>query len=126
MTIKISHDANQPTAAVELMISRGLADYDLEEVEMPVPRDVDPILASQGFIDLLDEARGILEGTLASSGLEIAQLTGAICPDGNVYRPGIWLVLREATPTADHAMSEGARKRVAAVAEDLCARLGLS
>ena len=60
-----------------------------------MPREVDPMLASQGFKDLLDEARSILEEALDATGRKIAQLTGAICPEGTVYGPGIWLVLRE-------------------------------
>ncbi len=126
MVAKITHDANGPTAGVELPITRPLPDYDLLEVEAHVPRDVDPILASQGFKDLLDEARVILESALAGSGLEIAQLTGAICHEGGVYRPGVWLVLREQRADASRTMSPEARARVAAVAEDLRTRLGLS
>ena len=126
MAVKIAHDSDAPTAAIELMITRPLADYALMEVEAPVPRDVDPVLASQGFKDLLDEARGILDQALAGTGLEIAQLTGAICADSGVFRLGIWLVLREAGAEAGQAMSTAARTRVAAVAEDLCTRLGLS
>jgi hypothetical protein len=125
MAIKIEHDASAPTAAVELPLKQPLPDFDLEEVEAPVPRDVDPMLASQGFKDLLDEARSILEEALDATGLEIAQLTGAICPEGAVYRPGIWLVLRESGARAGQAMSAAARARVAAVAEDLRTRLDL-
>jgi hypothetical protein len=124
MGIKISHDAAAPNASVELMITRPLPDYDLDEVEAPVPRDVDPMLASQGFKDLLDEARGILDHELAGSGLEIAQLTGAICHDKSVHRPGIWLVLRERGATKE--MSPAARQRVAAVAETIRETLQLS
>lgn len=130
MAIKIAHDANAPTATVELMITRPLPDFDLEEVEAPMPRDVDPMLASQGFKDLLDEARAILDRALPSHGLEIAQLTGAICADAGVFRPGIWLVLREkgreTQAPASQPMSAPARSRVAAIAQDLCSRLGLS
>ncbi|HJY87791.1 MAG TPA: hypothetical protein VKE24_13230 [Candidatus Acidoferrales bacterium] len=125
MAIKIEHDRSAPTAAVELPLKHPLPDFDLEEVEAPVPRDVDPMLASQGFKDLLDEARSILEEALDATGLEIAQLTGAICPEGAVYRPGIWLVLRESGAQGGQGMSAGARARVAAVAEDLRSRLGL-
>jgi hypothetical protein len=124
MAIKISHDAGAPTASVELMITQPLPDYDLDEVEAPIPRDVDPMLASQGFKDLLDEARGILERELAGSGLEIAQLTGAICHDGGVHRPGIWLVLRERG--AGKEMSSTGRERVAKIAESLRKNLQLS
>ncbi len=126
MAIKISPDANEPTAAVELMITRPLPDYDLEKTEARVPRDIDGILVTQGFKDLIDDARGILDGAVAGKGLEIAQLTGAICPDGGIFRPGIWFVLREATGRAGQAMSAEARTRVAAIAEDLRTRLALS
>jgi hypothetical protein len=125
MTIKIAHDTGAPTASVELMIDRPLPDYDLEKIEAAVPREVDPILASQGFKDLLDEVRGILERELAGSGLEVAQLTGAICHDKNVHRPGIWLVVRE-SGTLAREMSPAARERVAVAAESLRRTLQLS
>jgi hypothetical protein len=124
MGIKISHDAAAPNASVELMITRPLPDYDLDEVEAPVPRDVDPMLASQGFKDLLDEVRTILERELAGSGLEIAQLTGAICHDKNVHRPGVWVVLRDRGTAKE--MSSAARERVAAVAQTIRQTLQLS
>jgi len=124
MTIKISHDAGAPTASIELMITQPLPDYDLDEVEAPVPREVDPMLASQGFKDLLDEVHGILDRELAGSGLEIAQLTGAICHDKGVHRPGIWFVLREGGGAKE--MSAGAHERVAAVAETIRRSLQLS
>src|SRR6266852_1170115 len=126
MSVNISDDAKAATGAVERPISGSRPDYDLIKVEVGVPRDRDPILASQGFKDLLDEARSILDLVLAGSGLEITQLTGAICVDGGVYRPGIWLVLHEASPAAGQTMSEEARKCVAAAVEDLRTRLGLS
>jgi hypothetical protein len=125
MEIKISHDTNAPTASVELMITQPLEDFDLTEVEAPVPRDVDPMLASQGFKDLLDEARAILEREFAGNGVGITQLTGAICHDRNVHRPGIWLVVREAN-AAGREMSATARTRVAAAAEAVRANLQLS
>jgi len=124
MSLKISHDAGAPAASIELMIMHPLPDYDLDEVEALVPRDVDPMLASQGFKDLLDEVRTILERELAGTGLEIAQLTGAICHDKGVHRPGVWLVLRERTAAKE--MSAAARERVAAVAESIRETLQLS
>ncbi len=124
MSIKIAHDPGAPTASIELMITRPLPDYDLEEVEARIPRDVDPILASQGFKDLLDEVRSILDRELSGGSLEIAQLTGAICRDANVHRPGIWLVLRESGLA--HEMSPAARQRVAAIAETVRRNLQLS
>ncbi|HKV26792.1 MAG TPA: hypothetical protein VJN90_00795 [Candidatus Acidoferrales bacterium] len=125
MAIKITHDVDAPTASVELTITQSLDDFDLTEIVAPIPRDIDPILASQGFKDLLDEARAILEREFLGTGLEIAQLTGAICRDGSVYRPGIWLVVREPNAVAKE-MSPAARSRIAAAAEALRASLHLS
>jgi hypothetical protein len=123
MTIKIAYDKAAPTSSIELMITKPLPDYDLDDVEAPIPRDVDPMLASQGFKDLLDEVRTILDREL-SGALEIAQLTGAICHDKEIYRPGIWLVLRERS--ANGEMSVDARQRVASIAETLRHDLQLS
>jgi hypothetical protein len=123
--MKISQDAAAPTAAVEIMIVRPLEDYDLMDIEATVPRDVDPMLASQGFKDLLDEARAILGAELASSGLEVAQLTGAICKAGESFRPGIWLVLRESGAAENAAMSRAAAERARGIAETLEKKLRL-
>ena len=125
MAIKITHDANAATASVELTITQPLDDFDLTQVEAPIPRDIDPILASQGFKDLLDEARAILEREFMGSNLEITQLTGAICKDGAVYHPGIWLVLRDVS-AAGKEMSPTSRTRIAVVAETLRSTLHLS
>lgn len=125
MTIKITHDANAATASVELTITQPLDDFDLTEIAAPIPRDIDPILASQGFKDLLDEARAILEREFMGSNLSIAQLTGAICKDGAVYHPGIWLVVREAN-AAGKEMSPTSRARIASVAESVRSTLQLS
>jgi hypothetical protein len=126
MPIKISHDSAAPAASVEIMIAEPLPDYDLLEVEAPIPRDVDPMLASQGFKDLLDEARTFLDAELAGGGLEIAQLTGAICHHQNIHRPGIWVVLREHGAARNQPMSDSARKRVAEIASKLLNVLQLS
>lgn len=124
MSITIRFDKDAPTASAEIMIKNPLSDYDLEDVEAQIPRDVDPMLASQGFKDLLDEVRGILRRELEGSNLEIVQLTGAICHDVNVYRPGVWLVLRERGVNGD--MSEAGREHITAVAEKLREDLNLS
>jgi len=125
MTTRIQADANAPSVSVEIPIHQPLPDYDLEEVEAPIPRDVDPMLASQGFLDLLDEARGILKSALAPTGLELVQLTGAICGKAGLHRPGLWLVFRESGAAAGKPMSAAAQQRVAAVAEQLRAQLHL-
>jgi len=106
------------------MITHPLPDYDLEEVEAPIPRDVDPMLASQGFKDLLDETRTLLDRELPAANLEIAQVTGAICHDKSVHRPGIWLVLRERNSNIE--MSAAATQQVARIAETIRATFNLS
>jgi hypothetical protein len=126
MSIRIEHDAKAPNAAIELTILQPLPDYDLDEVEASIPRDVDPMLASQGFHDLLDEARAILAAVLPGTNLEVGQLTGAICSEGGVHRPGIWLVLREIGAPRDAAMSAAAKAQVATLAANLRTRLQLA
>lgn len=124
MGIKITQDAGAPSASIELMITHPLPDYDLGEVSAPIPRDVDPMLASQGFKDLLDEIRTTLDRELSGSKLEITQLTGAISHDQAVYHPGIWVVLRERDAAKE--MSAEARQRVTAIAEKLRGTFDLS
>jgi hypothetical protein len=126
MPVKISYDVGAPTASVEIMLTEPLSDYDLLEVEAPIPRDVDPMLASQGFQDLLDEVRSFFNVGLAGSNLEIAQLTGAICHDRKVHRPGVWLVLRERDVAGGRPMSDAARPRVTEVAANLVKHLQLA
>jgi hypothetical protein len=126
MAIRLLPDEHAPTVAIELTLMRPLPDYDIEEVERPTPRDVDEILVSQGFRDLVDDARAALGPLLDGTGLEIAQLTGAIARGEEVHRPGLWLVLRETGAPADRPMSSAARERAAAVANDLRHRLHLS
>ncbi|HEY4878306.1 MAG TPA: hypothetical protein VIH97_04230 [Candidatus Acidoferrales bacterium] len=121
---KISFDAGVPTASIELMLTKPQPDYDLLEVEAPVPRDVDPMLASQGFLDLLDEVRAVLHREAAAHNLEVVQITGAICHDGAVHRPGIWIVLREKGQTKE--MSPEARENVAKIAESILCTFFLS
>jgi hypothetical protein len=124
MSITIRFDKGEPTASAEFMIENPLPDYDLEDTEAPVPRDVDPMLASQGFKDLIDEVRAILQREPVGVDFELVQLTGAICHTVNVYRPGIWLVMREKGANGD--MSEAARERFTAVAEKIREDLKLS
>ena len=125
MSIRVEHDAKAPSAAIELTIRQPLPDYDLEEVEALEPREVDPMLASQGFHDLLDEMRTILKSALPQAGFEMVQLTGAICSDKHVHRPGIWLVVRESGAAAGGPMSATGKARVEKLAGDLDSRLQL-
>src|SRR3979411_485644 len=65
MSIRISPDANRPSATIEIPLENPLPDYDLVQLEQPQPGDVDAVLVSQGFRDLVDDARGVLMDLLA-------------------------------------------------------------
>jgi len=62
---------------------------------------------------------------LAGGSLEIAQLTGAICHEGHVHRPGVWLLLRESGAPDHKPMSEEAQAKVESLAETLRETLGI-
>jgi hypothetical protein len=146
MPIRIVPDQGQPSASIEIPLEKPLPDYDLEQLEQPTPRDVDRILVSQGFRDLVDDARGVLMGILANPPvgresplitnldvthlvahpLEITQLTGAICPDDDeVYRPGLWIVLRDTSAPAKQSLPQITIDRISAAAHELARRLQL-
>ncbi len=126
MSLKIQVDGHAPTIAVELPLARPLADYDIEQVEKDSTREVDEILVSQGFQDLVDDARTALKSLLEGSALELAQLTGQICKEGERYRPGLWLVLRERGAADAKPASEAARAQAARIADALRERLQLA
>jgi hypothetical protein len=127
MPVRLSPDENQPSVAVEIPLARPLPDYDLDQLEQPTPRDVDAILVSQGFRDLVDDTRGVLMDLLSNSSLEITQLTGAICPgDDAVYRPGLWIVLRDTHATPKQSLPPATQERVASIAAQLVTRLQLA
>ena len=106
---------------------KPLPDYDLHQLEQPTPRDIDAILVSQGFRDLVDDARGVLTDLISGTGLEIAQFTGAICPDDEeTYRPGLWIVLRDANTAHGHELTSDSRARISAIATELVNRLQLA
>jgi hypothetical protein len=126
MSIRIVPDENQPSASIEIPLAKPLPDYDLDQLEQPTPRDVDGILVSQGFRDLVDDARGVLTDILHDSGLEIAQLTGAICPgDDEVYHPGLWIVLHDPHATPKTTLPAATQERIASFADEFVKRLQL-
>ena len=127
MAIRIAADKDQPSATIEIPLEKALPDYDLNQLEHPTPRDVDAILVSQGFRDLVDDARGILMELLSGTSLELAQFTGAICPgEDETYRPGLWIVLRDKNSAQGLELSSHSRTRICAVAENLVKRLQLA
>ncbi len=126
MAIRIVPDAGKPSAAIEIPLEKALADYDLEQMEQPTPRDVDGILVSQGFRDLVDDARGVLMELLGNTGLSIAQLTGAICPgDDEVYRPGLWIVVKRDRGNESQGLDSTTLMSIQRAAGDLVRRLNL-
>src|ERR1700747_287647 len=126
MSMRIVADKNQPSAAIEIPLAKPLPDYDLHQLEQPTPRDVDAILVSQGFRDLVDDARGVLTELLNATRLELAQFTGAICPgDDETYRPGLWIVLRDKNSAPGRGLSLDSRTGISAIAQELLTRLQL-
>ena len=126
MAIRIVPDKNKPSAAIEIPLENALPDYDLQQMEQPTPRDVDGILVSQGFRDLVDDARGVLTDILSGSGLEIAQFTGAICPgDDEVYRPGLWIVVKNAHEPASNGLEGASLLKIQSAAGELVRRMSL-
>ena len=147
MSIRIIPDQGQPSAAIEISLSAPLPDYDLLQLDQPTPRDVDAVLVSQGFRDLVDDARGVLMDLLAHppfqanspehanldfthsppQALELTQLTGAICPgDDEVYRPGLWIVIRDPHAKPKTTLPAATQERIAAIAAELAKRLALA
>jgi hypothetical protein len=151
MSIRLIPDDDKPYTAIEIALEAPLPDYDIHDIEQPTPRDVDGILVSQGFRDLVDDARGILlelmaappdiagiepgESPLAPLNitdhdpchLELVQLTGAICPgkEDDVYRPGLWIVIRDTRCKPGEPLPQTARDRIEQIARRLMKRLEL-
>lgn len=145
--MRIIPDENEPSAAIEIPLEKPLPDYDLGDLEQPTPRHIDAILVTQGFRDLVDDARGVLTElicaplpshhagtdlldiglTQPAQPLEIMQLTGAICPDEEeTYRPGLWIVLLDPAAPSKFPLSEPALHRISAIAAELVKRLQLA
>jgi hypothetical protein len=123
--MRIIPDNDQPSAAIEIPLEHALPDYDLEDLEQPTPRDVDGILVSQGFRDLVDDAHGVLKDILSGTSLEVTQLTGAICPgDEGVYRPGLWIVLRDICAEKRAALPPETQRRVSEIAGKFVEHMG--
>jgi hypothetical protein len=148
MPLKIIPDADKPSVSIEIPLEKSLPDYDLVDLEQPTPRDVDSVLVSQGFRDLVDDARGVLleilcahHKTIAEESrdltdleltpeiphpMEITQLTGAICTQDEIYRPGLWIVLKDNHVRPNQGLSPALVERVKHLAEELVRRLDLA
>jgi hypothetical protein len=148
MPLRIIPDANKPSVAIEIPLEKSLPDYDLVDLEQSTPRDVDGVLVSQGFRDLVDDARGVLleilcqhHKTIAEESreltdleltpetphpMEITQLTGAICTQEESYRPGLWIVLKDNHVPPNQGLSPALLERVRHFAEELVRRMDLA
>ena len=147
MPLKVIPDTDKPFISIEIPLEKSLPDYDLHDLEKSTPRDVDAVLVTQGFRDLVDDARGVLleilcehrktivgqsthltdlELTPDVPPLEIMQLTGAICTQDEVYRPGLWIVLRDNQVPQYQPPSPVLVERVKRYAGELVRRMDLA
>jgi len=143
MDFRLAPDKNQPAVAIEIPLQNPLPDYDLDDLEQPTPRDIDGILVTQGFRDLVDDARGILTELVDNPPalqtttelvdldlttlphFEIAQVTGAICPGDEVYRPGLWIVLKDPKALPKEPLNEVELEYAQMIVRELARKLGL-
>jgi hypothetical protein len=148
MPMNIIPDEDKPSVAIEIPLEKSLPDYDLEDLEHPSPRDVDGVLVSQGFRDLVDDARGVLLEILCQRHrtvveqsrditdldltpetphpMEITQLTGAICTQQESYRPGLWIVLKDNHVPPNQPLSPALLERVRHNMEEFIRRMDLA
>src|ERR1700751_2019757 len=139
MPLRVIPDQDKPFASIEIPLEKSLPDYDLQELEKPTPREVDGVLVSQGFRDLVDDARGVLleilcahHKTIAEESrdrtdlditpetphpMELTQLTGPICTQDEISRPGLWIVLKDNHVPPNQGLSPALVERVKHVAE---------
>jgi hypothetical protein len=147
MPLKVIPDTDKPFVSIEIPLEKSLPDYDLHDLEKSAPREVDAVLVSQGFRDLVDDARGVLleilcahhktiveqsthftdlELTPDAPPMEIMQLTGAICTEQEGYRPGLWMVLRDNHVPPNQPLSPALVDRVKQYADELVCRMDLA
>jgi|SRR5947207_10010265 len=148
MPFRVIPDEDKPYVSIEIPLEKPLPDYDLDDVEKATPREIDGILVSQGFRDLVDDARGVLIEILcehhktlmeqsthftdleltsdAAHPMEIMQLTGAICTEDESYLPGLWIVLRDNRVPPNQPLSPSAVERVKHYANELVRRMDLA
>jgi hypothetical protein len=148
MATRIIPDEDKPSVAIEISLEKPLPDYDLFEIDQPTPRDVDGVLVSQGFRDLVDDARGVLMEIMSepppdpagnseltdldltppeTHAMEIAQVTGAICPGNDeIYRPGLWIILHDHKVPPDQPLPAATVERAQHYADELVKRLDMA
>lgn len=123
MPITIRFDRSKPMASVEFMIQGALPQYEVEKAQAEGRAEVQPLLSARGFKKLLDAVRSAFERELDGSKFEVAQVSGIVCHDLNVYRPGILLIVRGSG--SESTIPEEGRERITATAEAVRERLGM-
>ena len=111
-------------ASVEFMIQNALPDHGLARIDAPERSEMQPVIASQEFRGLVEAARAAFEKELAGDKFEIARVSGIVCHDVSVYRPGILLIVQE--KGREETIREKGRERITAIAEAVREKLGLS
>lgn len=124
MPITIRFDRDKPMASVEFMIQNALPDHGLARIDAPERREMQPLIASQEFRGLVEAVRAAFEKELAGDKFEIARVSGIVCHDVSVYRPGILLIVQE--KGREETIREKGRERITAIAEAVREKLGLS
>ncbi|HTU34538.1 MAG TPA: hypothetical protein VMF66_12120, partial [Candidatus Acidoferrum sp.] len=109
MPITIRFDRNKPMASVEFMIERALPQYEVTKTAAQGRAEIQPVLSAPGFKRLVEAVRAAFEQELAGSKFELAQASGIVCHDLNVYRPGILVIVREGD--REGTISEEGRER---------------
>lgn len=124
MPITIRFDRGKPMASVEFMVEGALPGYELTTAEAQDRAELQPLLSSPGFKRLVEEVRSAFKQQLADGKFEVAQASGIVCHDLDVYRLGILLILQ--ATGQEGTIPEKGRERITAIAEAVREQLGIS
>lgn len=124
MPITIRFDRAKPMASVEFTIQDALPEYEVNEPQAGERSQIEPVLHARGFRSLIEAIRSAIEEQLSGSSFEVLRISGIVCHDVDVYRPGILLLLRERD--GKETIGEQGRKRVTTAAEAVREKIGLS
>jgi hypothetical protein len=123
MPITIRFDRAKPMASVEFMIDSALPDYRLKKPEAQERSHIQPVIASPGFKELVEAVRAAFAQELAGGKFEVLRISGIVCRDVDVYRPGILLIVEEQGNKG--TIREAGRERITAIAEAVRERMGI-
>lgn len=111
-------------ASVEFMIRGAAPEHGLAAVEAQERSEIQPVLASKEFKKLVAAVRSSFDEELSGGKFEVARVSGIVCHDVNVYRPGILLMLQERG--RDGTIAEKGRERITEIAEAVREKFGMS